>query len=58
MGREKMQDKDSEMIKPLIVWNPWYRSAVCYFGEHAKIMRMAFNIPEDCVSVVKREVLK
>ncbi len=46
------------MIKPLIVWRWNYRSAVCYFGEHAKIMRMAFKIPADCGAVVKKEWLK
>ncbi len=45
-----------KLDSPLVVWNPWYRSAVCYFGEHAKIMRMAFNIPADCGAVVKRIV--
>jgi len=46
------------MDSPLIVWRWNYKSAVCYLGEHAKIMRMAFNIPADCGAVVKREVLK
>lgn len=44
------------MTKPLIVYRWNYRGGVCYFGEHAEIMRLAFNIPEDCEFLVQREM--
>lgn len=44
------------MTLPLIIYRWNYRGGSCYFGEHAKIMRMAFNIPETCQFLVQRKI--
>lgn len=41
----------TDAVKPLLCW--YRRSGVVYFGEHAKIMRLAFNIPDNCETIVR-----
>lgn len=36
--------------RPLLIWS---RSPVVYFGEHAEIMRLAFDIPANVEYVEK-----
>jgi len=43
------------MNAPLLVYNQWINNGSVYFGEDAKIMRLAFNIPDDLEIVVKCE---
>lgn len=43
------------MTLPLIIYRWNYRGGSAYFGEHAKIMRMAFNIPSHVKYLVQRK---
>ena len=39
--------------RSLLVYNRWINNGRVYFGEHAKIMRLAFNIPDNLEIVVQ-----
>ena len=41
------------MIRPLLIYNQRINNGRIYFGEHAKIMRLAFNIPDNLEIMVQ-----
>jgi hypothetical protein len=43
------------MTPPLLIYNQWINGGRVYFGEHAKIMRLAFNISTTTEIMVRYE---